>query len=233
MTAIASRSRAFFLELLLCLAIFAICAAIALQVFAEAHLVSERSSALSHLNIEVQSAAEKFKLFGDSQSFNEAIGTSRDDNNMLTCYYTSDYVRTTDTDAPYVIQISFSTDDQFAALSSEVKSDALANGASEDTNLVPGVATVQIASIILLYGDVMLTAADVAYYDALSYASDSVYTGSYAGGNVYTGSYAGDSVYTSSDDTTNYLVSNYLVGGGEQRHYVAASDNAIVATGGF
>jgi len=57
----ASRSRAFFLELVLDLVVFALCAVVSIQVFIEARVTSSQSSALSHLSIEAQAIAETFK----------------------------------------------------------------------------------------------------------------------------------------------------------------------------
>jgi Tfp pilus assembly protein PilE len=65
MAAKTSRSRAFFLELVLDIAIFALCAAVALQVFVESRMVSERSSALTHLSLQTQQIAEVFKATGN------------------------------------------------------------------------------------------------------------------------------------------------------------------------
>ena len=69
MAARASRSRAFFLELVLDLVVFALCAIVAMQVFVEARSTSAQSSALSHLSIEAQVIAETFKANdGDSDA---------------------------------------------------------------------------------------------------------------------------------------------------------------------
>ena len=61
MAAPTSRSRAFFLELILDIVAFTICAIISVQVFIEARSESDQSSALSHLSIEAQIVAETFK----------------------------------------------------------------------------------------------------------------------------------------------------------------------------
>jgi hypothetical protein len=57
----ATTTRALFLEIVLDLVIFALCAVICLQVFATAHQESARSGALSQLGIEAQRIAEVFK----------------------------------------------------------------------------------------------------------------------------------------------------------------------------
>jgi Tfp pilus assembly protein PilE len=65
MVAATSRSRAFFLELVLDIVIFALCAAVALQVFVHARLVSDRSVATTRLSLEAQQLAEGFKATGN------------------------------------------------------------------------------------------------------------------------------------------------------------------------
>lgn len=55
------RSRAFILELLLNMLIFALCAVVALQVFVEGKLTSDESAALTKLTLEAQTIAEEFK----------------------------------------------------------------------------------------------------------------------------------------------------------------------------
>ncbi|MDR2108678.1 MAG: hypothetical protein LBP28_04365 [Coriobacteriales bacterium] len=65
MAAPTSRSRAFFLELVLDIVIFVLCAAVALQVFVQARVTSDESAALTHLSLEAQQLAETFKASGD------------------------------------------------------------------------------------------------------------------------------------------------------------------------
>ena len=62
-------SRAFFLELVLDLVVFVFCAVICLQVFAQAHVESSRSAALSQLGIKAERCAELFKAgYSDAAS---------------------------------------------------------------------------------------------------------------------------------------------------------------------
>ena len=56
------RSRAFLLELLLNMLIFALCAVIALQVFVEGKLVTDESAALSRLTLDAQDLAGHYKV---------------------------------------------------------------------------------------------------------------------------------------------------------------------------
>jgi Tfp pilus assembly protein PilE len=58
------RSRAFFLELLLNMFIFAVCAVVVLQVFAESQLTTSRSAATAQLSLDAEALAENFKASG-------------------------------------------------------------------------------------------------------------------------------------------------------------------------
>lgn len=69
-----SHSRAFFLELVLNLVLFTLCAAVCLQVFAQAKIQSDTSSALSRASLQSQSIAEVFKASGgDLQQMSESL----------------------------------------------------------------------------------------------------------------------------------------------------------------
>jgi len=68
-TAQPPRSRAFFLELLLNMLIFALCAAVTMQVFAEGKLTTDEAAALTTLTLNAESLAETYKaLDGDLDS---------------------------------------------------------------------------------------------------------------------------------------------------------------------
>lgn len=58
------RSRAFFLELLINVFIFLICAIVALTVFVESRAVTDESAALSQLSLDAETLAENFKAHG-------------------------------------------------------------------------------------------------------------------------------------------------------------------------
>ena len=101
-----SNSRAFFLELILDLVVFAICAIVSIQVFFEAQILREKSSALSHLTIQTQVIAETFKASdGDPFAMLKALD-SRDvtsitelrDQILLVTYYDSDFAPTSDSE---------------------------------------------------------------------------------------------------------------------------------------
>jgi Tfp pilus assembly protein PilE len=83
----ASTSRALFLELVLDLVIFAICAVICLQVFAGAHLESARSAALSQLGAEAQQIAEMFKSGADDTALITALPTAKQEKDTISWYY--------------------------------------------------------------------------------------------------------------------------------------------------
>jgi hypothetical protein len=76
MVAPTSRSRAFFLELVVDIAIFAFCAVIALQVFVQARVSSDESAALTHLSLEAQQVAETFKVLGAGPGLATALDAS-------------------------------------------------------------------------------------------------------------------------------------------------------------
>jgi len=84
-------SRALFLELVLDLVIFAICATVCVQVFASAKLASETSAAYSTLGIEAQSLAEGFDACdGDAAALAQRFAADLD-GSTLTLYYDRDF----------------------------------------------------------------------------------------------------------------------------------------------
>jgi Tfp pilus assembly protein PilE len=86
----ATTTRALFLELVLVLVIFAICAVICLQVFASARLESARSAALSRLSIEAQEIAEVFKSGADEDALLAALPAARQEGGVIVCAYDRD-----------------------------------------------------------------------------------------------------------------------------------------------
>jgi hypothetical protein len=87
------KSRALFLELILDVVIFAICALVCLQVFASAKTSGSQSAAYSSLGIEAQSLAEDFSACkGDAtllaRNFNADL-----EGNTITLYYDKDLNR--------------------------------------------------------------------------------------------------------------------------------------------
>jgi Tfp pilus assembly protein PilE len=83
----ATTTRALFLELVLVLVIFVICAVICLQVFAAAHLESARSAALSRLSIEAQEIAEVFKSGADETALLAALPDARQEGGAIVCAF--------------------------------------------------------------------------------------------------------------------------------------------------
>jgi Tfp pilus assembly protein PilE len=101
----ATTTRALFLELVLDLVIFAICAVICLQVFASAHLESSRSAALSRLGIEAQEIAELFKAGSDDASA-DALAVkpfAQQDGDTIAWHYRQDLSPATDDDAYFTL----------------------------------------------------------------------------------------------------------------------------------
>lgn len=87
------RSRAFFLELLLNMLIFALCAVVVLQVFAEGKITTDESAALTQLTLDAEALAEDYKA---SQGNLEELllrgeqGQIEEDGS-LTYYYNNDF----------------------------------------------------------------------------------------------------------------------------------------------
>jgi uncharacterized membrane protein YgcG len=103
----ATTTRAFFLELVLDLVIFAICAIICLLVFAEARTESVRSAALSQLGVEAQEVAELFRLeSGDTATIATSIAAlpnAQQDGDTIIWYYDRELSPTTDDGAYFVL----------------------------------------------------------------------------------------------------------------------------------
>ncbi|MCL2756743.1 MAG: hypothetical protein FWD43_01520 [Coriobacteriia bacterium] len=111
-----SRSRAFFLEFVLDLVVFALCAIISMQVFFEARMTSNQSSALSHMAIEAQIIAETFKAKdGNAEAIVSAVRSMNtssasgsvmviEEGKLITIYYDRDFKLTTKDDASYRIE---------------------------------------------------------------------------------------------------------------------------------
>jgi uncharacterized membrane protein YgcG len=103
----ATTTRAFFLELVLDLVIFATCAIICLLVFAEARTESVRSAALSQLGVEAQEVAELFRLgSGDTTAIATSIAAlpnAQQDGDIITWYYDRELSPTTDDKAYFVL----------------------------------------------------------------------------------------------------------------------------------
>ena len=105
------RSRAFFLELLLNMLVFALCAVIALQVFAEAKMTTDRSAALSTLTIEAKDLAGHYKVTnGDvSELVSGAVRGSFGELNssgVLTYYYDRSFELTEASNAYYWLELA-------------------------------------------------------------------------------------------------------------------------------
>ncbi|MDR2493389.1 MAG: hypothetical protein LBD25_08055 [Coriobacteriales bacterium] len=75
MSAKSSRSRAFFLELVLDLVVFMLCAVVVLQVFIDARATSSVGAALTHLSVKAQDIAAIYQdCEGDPDALLQAIG---------------------------------------------------------------------------------------------------------------------------------------------------------------
>ncbi len=109
------RSRAFFLELLLNMLIFALCAVVVVQVYAEGKLATDESAALTTLTLEAETLAETYKTtHGDlgvlAQSMSEReIPGEYSDKDTLAYYYDNDLKPSGAEDARYSLILTPST----------------------------------------------------------------------------------------------------------------------------
>ena len=81
-----SKSRLFFIEILIIIVFFSICAGVCMNLFAKAKLISVESSDLTKGVMVAQAAAEAVKAEGDSPELERLLGGCRD-GNMIRIYY--------------------------------------------------------------------------------------------------------------------------------------------------
>ncbi|MDR1421929.1 MAG: hypothetical protein LBI64_03585 [Coriobacteriales bacterium] len=107
-----SGSRAFFLELVLDLVVFVLCATVCLQVFASAKTTSDLSAATSRLGVEAQTLAENFKATGgDMDALAGRFPASEVAGQTLSLYYDGDFVPVgSRDDAMYLLSCEASDD---------------------------------------------------------------------------------------------------------------------------
>ena len=121
------RSRAFFLEFLLNMLIFALCAVIALQVFVQGKLVTDQSAALSTLTLDAKDLAGYYKVTnGDvkelaSVEIKGAVGELASDGS-LTYYYSRSLQPSEAEDARYRLVLTSTSPAPSAASSSGLSS---------------------------------------------------------------------------------------------------------------
>ncbi|MDR2671857.1 MAG: type II secretion system GspH family protein [Coriobacteriales bacterium] len=105
------RSRVFFLEMLLNILIFAICATVALQVFVEAKVEIDRSQALTQLTVRAETMAETFKATGgQTDLLTQTLGVEFDDigGALRSCeYFDGDLDATGKDEAVYTLEFEF------------------------------------------------------------------------------------------------------------------------------
>ena len=81
-----SKSRLFFIEILIIIVFFSICAGVCMNLFAKAKLTSVESSDLTKGVMVAQAAAEAVKAEGDSPELERLLGGCRD-GNIIRIYY--------------------------------------------------------------------------------------------------------------------------------------------------
>jgi len=130
------RSRAFFLELLLNMLIFALCAVIALQVFVEGKLVTDGSAALSGLTMEAKNLAGYYKVssgdLSDLVSYGASEGSlNRSSEGVLTYYYDANIQLTDASNAHYLLTLTPASSTQSSIKSIEISAIKLNKGVEE------------------------------------------------------------------------------------------------------
>lgn len=106
------RSRAFFLELIINVVIFALCAVVVLQVFVEAKLSTDESAALTTLTLHAETLAETYKVFdGELDALmlfaaSEEVRGELTDKGALVFYYNSALELSSADDARYRLVLS-------------------------------------------------------------------------------------------------------------------------------
>jgi hypothetical protein len=112
----APRSRAFLLEMLLNMLIFALCAVVTLQLFAVAKTTIDQSHALTRLSIEAESLAESFKAVdGQVDALEELLGEDLGSDLVLTRYYDSELAPAAAEAAAYTLECHLGPKDGLAA----------------------------------------------------------------------------------------------------------------------
>ncbi|MDR1714162.1 MAG: hypothetical protein LBR39_08455 [Coriobacteriales bacterium] len=102
--ATASKSRALFLELVLNLLVFAICAVVCIQVFSTAKVASEQSAAYSALSAEAQSQISAFKANTEGYS-------------PQTLYFDQEFAPVSEAAAVYTLRCETGSDSGLATIS--------------------------------------------------------------------------------------------------------------------
>jgi len=130
------RSRAFFLELLVNMLVFALCAVIALQVFVEGKLVTDESAALSSLTMEAKDLAGYYKVTnGDLRELvsNGARGGFGElsSEGVLTYYYDATFQLTDVDNARYWLMLTPVSGTQSSLKAVEISAHRLSPTAEE------------------------------------------------------------------------------------------------------
>jgi Tfp pilus assembly protein PilE len=122
-----SSSRVLFLELVLDLVVFAICAVICLQVFAEARQEADRSEAITQLGIEAQEIGELFKS-GQSDAASLAAATNATLNGSTLTWYFDHDLKEAQSDKAYFVMTCVIDDSQPVKQAQISLAEALAEG---------------------------------------------------------------------------------------------------------
>lgn len=106
-----SKSRLFFIEILIIIVFFSICAGVCMNLFAKAKLISAESSDLTKGVLEAQTAAEAIKAKGNSPELEELLGAFWEDD-ALKVYYDGEWNKVSPEEAPVYEMAIYFTQEQ-------------------------------------------------------------------------------------------------------------------------
>jgi hypothetical protein len=101
------KSTLFLMELIIVLLFFSFSAAVCVNIFAKAKLLSEQSYELNKSVIAAQNAAECFAADSDTSLLSSALGGT-EDNNTVKVFYGKDWEKTDSANAVYTLSVDLS-----------------------------------------------------------------------------------------------------------------------------
>lgn len=120
-TSDAHKSSLFLLELLLMILFFSIAAAICVQLFASAHTTSQKSQQLTHAVCWSENVSSVLTSQGFSpDTLKEYWPQGTTQGTMFCLSLTKDWDPCTDVSAPYILQVSFSSEDDFVSANLQI-----------------------------------------------------------------------------------------------------------------
>lgn len=115
-----SKSRLFFIEILIIIVFFSICAGVCMNLFAKAKLISVESSDLTKGVMEAQTAAETIKAEGDSPELEKLLGGCRD-GNTIRIYYDGQWKKLSQGEGTPVYEVGIYLTEEQGLLTAEIQ----------------------------------------------------------------------------------------------------------------